>query len=353
MALDGDFKMRTSHKLTQLFLAASVMVCVFMFTFMTTTALGADPGAPYPATSAVSDQKAGSVLVFNFYTSSPFGGAGNNTQNTRFNITNTNPALTAFIHIFFVAETCAVADYHACLTPNQTATYLVSDYDPAINGYIIVVAENSLGWPASHNFLIGDEYIKQPNGSHANLGAEAFAAEFEGDMPFFNAGLFSAVLNFSGDASGYNKLPATLAASNIPSRVDQNETTLIINRIGGDLGTGAFPLERMFGLLYSDVEVSYSFSLNGGLCQRRILLTDSEPRTTPRFTVVIPAGRTGWMKFYTNNGNIGMVGSMINFNPNTSSRTDVFNGSHNLHKLTLTSTSVALTIPVFPPSCAL
>ncbi len=119
MALDGDFKMRTSHKLTQLFLAASVMVCVFMFTFMTTTALGADPGAPYPATSAVSDQKAGSVLVFNFYTSSPFGGAGNNTQNTRFNITNTNPALTAFIHIFFVAETCAVADYHACLTPRR------------------------------------------------------------------------------------------------------------------------------------------------------------------------------------------------------------------------------------------
>jgi uncharacterized repeat protein (TIGR01451 family) len=45
-------------------------------------------GAPYPASAAVSDQKAGSILVFPVYTSDATGGT---TQNTRIALTNSDP----------------------------------------------------------------------------------------------------------------------------------------------------------------------------------------------------------------------------------------------------------------------
>ncbi|MBK8312647.1 MAG: hypothetical protein IPL01_00895 [Acidobacteria bacterium] len=106
----------------------------------------------------------------------------------------------------------------------------------------------------------------------------------------------------------------------------------------GNVGT-------MFGLLYDDVEVSYSFSIFVG-CHTRVTLSDTTPRTAPRFTTVIPAGRTGWMKLYTNGAN-ALVGAMVNKNPNVDSRPDVFNGGHNLHHLTL-STTGQIAIPVFP-----
>ena len=85
--------MRTSRKLTQALLALSALVV------MGTAALAADPGLTYPATSEVSDQKAGSILFYNFYTSST---SQPNRQNTRFNITNTSSTSAASVHLFFV-----------------------------------------------------------------------------------------------------------------------------------------------------------------------------------------------------------------------------------------------------------
>src|SRR5204863_3910432 len=110
------------------------------------------PGPFYPASSEVTDQKPGSVLVYPIYTSS----VGANSQNSRISITNTHPNLRAWVHLFFVSDTCSVSDAFICLTPNQTSTFLASDLDPGTTGYLVAVATDGVtGCPIDFNYLIG------------------------------------------------------------------------------------------------------------------------------------------------------------------------------------------------------
>ncbi len=332
--------MRTSRKLTQTLLA------LFALALMTSFALAADPGLSYPATSEASDQKAGSVLFYNVYTS---GATSGNTQNTRVNITNTNSAVgaDAFVHLYFVAEGCAIADSYICLTPNQTASFLASDVDPGITGYIVAIAVDGVfGCPVSFNYLIGDEYVKFTTGHAANLGAVAFSAVATTPTTC-TAESNTAAINFDGQ--NYNCAPAVLALDNIGSRADGNDTLIIVNRVGGNLGIGAASLGTLFGLMYDDAENVLSFSVTGG-CQLRNSVSNNFPRTTPRFETFVPAGRTGWLKLYNQTGVIGILGAAINLNPNAASSAGAFNGGHNLHHLTLNCNST-YTVPVFPPSC--
>ena len=301
------------------------------------------PGTPFPATSEASDQKMGSVLIYNAYTS---GATSSNTQNTRINITNVNPSRDAFVHLFFVAESCSVADSYICLTANQTSSFLASDLDPGTNGYLVAVAVNGVnGCPEDFNFLIGDEYIKYATGHEANLGAEAISALA---VPPCDGNSVTAQLNFDGVS--YNRVSHALALDNIGSRADGNDTLLILNRIGGNLGTGAGVLGTVFGIFYDDAETAVSFTFNGGH-QFRTSLSNNFPRITPRFETYVPAGRTGWFKVWPTTPTLwGMTGAAINFNPNAASSAGAFNQGHNLHKLTLTNTANYV-IPVFPPAC--
>ncbi|MFN0111327.1 MAG: choice-of-anchor Q domain-containing protein [Blastocatellia bacterium] len=301
------------------------------------------PGQIIPSTAEANDQKAGSVLIYNVFTS---GATSGNTQNTRINITNTHPQLPAFVHLFFVAEGCSVADSYLCLTANQTASFLASDLDPGTSGYLVAVAVDGVrGCPTSFNYLIGDEYVKFSTGHAANLGAQAFSA-IAGGLPVCDGNSVTTQLDFNGVS--YNRIPATLALSNIGSRADGNDTLLIVNRIGGNLGIGASTLGSLFGILYDDAENALSFSVAGN-CQLRNSISNNFPRTTPRFESFIPAGRTGWLKIFNQTGSVGITGAAINFNANAASSAGAFNQGHNLHGLTLTTSSYV--IPVFPPSC--
>ena len=302
------------------------------------------PGALPQTTSPVNDQRAGSVLIYNIFTSS----TDPNRQNTRINLTNTNPSLPAFAHMFFIdGATCSVADSYICLTPNQTATFLVSDLDPGTTGYIVVVAVDRQGCPTNFNYLIGDEYVKFTSGHAANLGAEAITA-IAGGRPFCNENSVTATLPFDGVS--YSVLPHAVALDNLASRADGNETMLILNRIGGNLATATATLTAIFGLLYDDAENTVSFSFAPGTCQFRNVLTNSLPRTAPRFDSVIPAGRTGWMRLWVVDGTAAITGAAINFNTSAAANPNAFNQGHNLHVLTLTR-AASFTIPIFPPSC--
>lgn len=345
-----------------------IVLTLFALFALTGAALAADPGIPFPDTSDINDQKAGSVLIYNLYTSSA---TSPNTQNTRINITNTNSFADIAVHLFFVdGATCSVADSFICLTANQTASFLASDVDPGVSGYIVAVASNirgqDSGLPVHFNYLIGDEYVKA-EGFSANLGAEAIAAVRGG--VFLAAGGSLAILYFDGEE--YNQLPRVLADDNIPSRADGNETLLVINRVGGaNLATSGGAIGALFGILYNDAEDAFSWTFTANVCQLRAVVSSNFPRTVPRVESLITAGRSGWMKFWststtdlsslakpgtprfpvTSTNPRSLLGSAINKNANAGSQAGAFNGGHNLHKLTLNPADLII-IPIFPASC--
>ena len=314
---------------------------------VTTCAPPVGPGVAFSALSEISDQRAGSVLIYNIYTSNPTVPA---VQNTRINITNVNPGQDTAVHLFFIdGDSCSVADSFICLTRNQTTSFLLADFDPGTTGFMVAVAVDSItGCPSNFNYLIGDEYVKFSSGHAANLPAEAIPA-ISGNPTLCDETSPIATLNFDG--IGYGRLPRALALDDLPSRADGNDTMLIINRIGGNLGLGTSPLGTLFGIVYNDSEISSSFNLTGG-CQLRGTLSSNFPRTIPRLEQFIPAGNSGWMKFWIagNDGNKGISGAVINFNPNTAVSATAYNQGRNLHKLTLDSTN-SFVIPVFPPPC--
>ena len=307
---------------------------------LTVNCPGIGPGSLPQGNSPLSDQKAGSVLIYNVYTSS----TDPTKQNTRINLTNVHPSRLAQVHLYFVAEGCSVADSYVCLTPNQTTSFLMSDLDPGTTGYIVAVATNQMGCPINFNYLIGDEYVKFSSGHAANLAAISVSA-IAGGLTACNENTVIASLNFDGVS--YGLLPRTLAVSNVGSKADGNDTMLILNRIGGNLGIGASTLGTIFGIFYDDAENAVSFTVNGS-CQLRGSLSNNFPRTTPRFEQFVPAGRTGWLKLYRQEADIAMTGATINFNPNSTSSIGAFNQGHNMHVLTL-SGAASYIVPVFPP----
>lgn len=346
--------MRQTLKLTHVFLT---LLALALFAVQSQAQ---DPGTAYPRSSQVSDQRAGSVLVFNIYSSSP---SSPNLENARLSITNTNAATNASVtvHLFMIdGATCSVADSFVCLTQAQTTSFLTSDMDPGVTGYAIAVAVSGVtGCPVAFNYLMGDEYVKFASGHSANLAAVAFAAVYD-QFAACQPDSVTATLYFDNAGpvnDSYNLLPRTLALDSLTSLADGNSTMLVINRIGGNLGRTAAAIGPVFGLLFDDKENAASFGFTAASCQFRSLISSSFPRTTPRFNSLVPTGHTGWAKLWADGTDVGLLGATINFNPNAVGVAGAFNSGHNLHSLTInnfgfaTTNAPSITIPIVPPGC--
>jgi|SoiMethySBSTD1v2_1073268.scaffolds.fasta_scaffold381965_1 hypothetical protein len=340
--------MRTSPKLRHALLGLFAMAAISMGALAQSTRGPLNgPGAAIPPQSEAGAYKAGSLLFFNYYTS---GVAESGGQNTRVNITNTNNTSSVFVHLFFVnADDSSAADSFVCLTPNQTASFLASDVDPGTTGYIMAVASDEAGRPIVFNHLIGDEYIRMKTGHAANLSAESFAAiGSPGALVGCDSSSPLAVLNFNGAVGGYNRAPRVLALDNFSSPADGADTLLIINRVGGDLTSGGSEIGSLTGLVYGGADTSGSFSLNVDRCQFQGSITSSFPRTTPQISSLVPSGRSGWLKFFSQADN-AYLGAAIVLNADLETMRS-FNGGRNLHKLAMAA-NAQITIPIFPPDC--
>ena len=274
-----------------------------------------------------------------------------NSENTEISLTNTHLTSSVAVHYFYIDGSNGTAnDSFIFLAPGQTFSMLASDFDPGVRGYLIAIAVDSLtGCPLSFNHLIGSETIKLATGHAASFGAQAFAALFIGTSTDCSPGASTTTLNFDGNpfsGSSYNRLPQTLALNHISSLGDGDSTLLTVSRIGGDLSTSLPAIGSLSGVLYDPLENGYGFTFSSG-SQLLGTLSNNFPRTTPRFSNIIPTGSFGWMKLAPPS-NVGIIGAALTFNPNASSNQNAFISGANLAALTFAG-NVTLTMPVSVP----
>lgn len=296
-----------------------------------------NPGQASPPLAATP----GSLLVFNLFTSQP----GNRArQDSRINLTNSHETSAVTIRLLWVdGNSGAISNSFVRLSPLQTTSLLASDLDPGVTGYLLATAcDSTTGCPISFNNLLGDEYVKLASGHAANFKAESFSLSAAAS-PCLNAS--TAELRFDG--FDYNRAPRVLALSNLASRASGNDTLLVVNRFSGNWRTGVPALNGLTGVLFDDTEQSFAVSLIADRCQFFAALTDQTLRTTPRFSDVVKASRSGWVKLWTSDES-ALLGAAINFNPLSKTTSNAFNHGHRLHQLTATSSQ--LTLAVLPPA---
>ena len=316
------------------------------------------PSLAQPSPVTVSDQKAGSLLVFPYYDTGLIGGGGNKTQIA---ITNTSTAQNdnVTVHLFFMdGRDCTPVDFFICLTPNGSITLPVVDIDPGVKGYVIAVAVNGTdGTPIQKNVLIGNAFVNAiittggiPATYVGNYSAESFTAIGMG-AALFTAGAGTATLKFDG--LGYDPVPNVFAVQ-IQSPTDALNQLVVTSGLIGDM-TIADPLNSAVsnlsgaaqtgtGQLFSQNEKAYSFVrfLNGS-CQASTLISDRSPKVASTLSNIIKTGETGWMRFNVG----GAVGLLMT--PSTAPK--LLSGIRTLHKLGV-NTATTLTIPTFiPPTC--
>jgi hypothetical protein len=273
------------------------------------------------------DSRPGSVLFFNRYTSD-----SNNPQlsDTQISITNINPAGNASVHLFFVdGATGSIADFELSLTPNQTLSFLTSDIDPGIGGYIIAVATNG-SVPVQNNSLIGTALIRESDGHQVVLPAFPVAKISPG--PIAKDDDDSISLRFNGVE--YERLPGSLAVTSFNSET-ADASSLIVYSPAGDLISGSMETINVYSLLFDDAQRSIpsNFSVRGYRADPLSAFFNRQGGITRHS----PIPKRGWIRLSA--GSVPILGSVIN-------RGTGFSSGYNLPSLTLLP-SYEIRIPVF------
>ncbi|MEY3283115.1 MAG: hypothetical protein RIR86_1128, partial [Acidobacteriota bacterium] len=190
---------------------------------MTVSATPAGPGDPVGLVlGQTAAQKPGSVLIYNLYAS----GSNPAVSDSRISITNTSPVRSSYIHFFFVdGLNCSVADMTITLTPNQTTSFLASDFDPGVTGYLIAIATDANGFPEVYNHLVGESLVRLESGHRAALPALSVAALGLGG-PTCSPNATTTTVAFDG--LNYNALSRPLAVSGLSSIANGNSSLLSV-----------------------------------------------------------------------------------------------------------------------------
>ena len=151
------------------------------------------------------------------------------------------------VDLYFVdGSTCSVANARVTLAPNQTTSFLASDIDPGVVGYIVAVA-NFTGVPIWFNHLIGDAYIHELNEQAAMLPAMAVSRVSREDVRVE----VGDTANLIFDGREYERLPQVVVASSFNSQIT-HDTTLVTFVPTPNLGFGVNQSSTITTLLYDD-----------------------------------------------------------------------------------------------------
>ncbi|MFN7944878.1 MAG: hypothetical protein U0Z53_05970 [Blastocatellia bacterium] len=254
------------------------------------------------------DQKPGSVLIYNRYTSSAANPAR---EDSSISLSNTSLTDGVYVRLFLINGTCQPVDYTICLSPRQTVSLLASDLDPGSRGYMIAVACDSAGQPLQHNWLTGSVAVKQPNpvnGSAYDVTLSAVAiAKRTGGVVAPTGG----VAEMAFDDVMYDRLPAQVGADDVPSQTGGlNNTTLVVFRplpnLAGGIAGATF---RLTGSNNSGESTTVDVSATNA-CYKDIPL--STLRTTPKISDLIPPGSTAWFSVAPTE-NLPVLGAQFNY----------------------------------------
>jgi len=334
--------MRTSHNITRLFVALAALVVLSAASFAQGV-FGSTVANP-----TVSDQKAGSVLVFPYYNSNATG----STADTLIQITNVcnGPAVIggipnySYLHLFFM-KGCSPADTYACLTPNGSLNILASVYDPGVEGYLIAVAVDANGVPTQNNCFIGGAYVRDDNtGFIGSYGAESFWKYAPGPVTA-TAGGFGTI-NLNGVE--YDAAPTQFAVQvQDPAVADEY---VVLASVSGNLGSSlASTGQSGVGVVYRADETPASFQpqLNSG-CLAITLLDAGKIRVATQngnYNNFLKDSY-GYIKF---NVTSPAVGLLISKQGAAGSQVNRFSGIRTLHKTAVGAAT--LSSPIFPPFC--
>jgi hypothetical protein len=284
----------------------------------------------------VNNQKPGSVLVYPLYVFD----VNNPTQTwTEITITNTHRTETVVVHIHYInGVTGRVTDRfinHSLGTTNLN----YPDVDPGARGYIVAIAVDNNGVPINFNYLIGSESVKI-NGQHiASLNADAYEALWNGNrqLPGYKNG--DTVASIPLDGMVYAAVNAGYV------------TLLTVNRLAGELKTGGMPTSTLEfnGEVSIDKNIRPTFRVQTSSPQLHIPLSDQTlGMRNPPFSRVITNSGKGVMIFAPN-GDEGISGAALRYNPNTATNETLFTGGHNLHYLTFAPALLKMPIVAPPP----
>lgn len=281
------------------------------------------PPPPNQQPICVGCVKPGSVLFIGRYASHPTNPA---LGDTRISISGGSSSTGVSIHVFLVdGASCGIADFYL----DDGGSFLASQVDPGIEGYVVAVAVDDTGAPTQSNTLSGSAAIRESDGRMATLPGVAFAKLSPGSTAVTDS---TAELLFNG--SDYERLPNSLALAGFNSQTTDT-TFLSLYSPTSNLIVGAPQTANVFALLYNDVEIplSSSFPLT---CYRN----NSLQTLFNRQGVInrhVPVERTGWIHLSSNGR--PLLGAAISKGP-------VFNGGHNLHILG-SLPSYSIRVPVY------
>jgi hypothetical protein len=291
------------------------------------------------AASRQSDQKPGSVLFYHRYLST----IGNpNGNNTTISLTNTSPTQSTKVRMFFIsAADCSSFEQAVCLTPQQTTTFRMSDFDPGTTGYVVAVACDNQGNPTQFNWLIGNAQLRQTSPLtnqfyDATLSALAVAKRDAGSVAATNN-----VAEMAFNDTMYDSLPMQLAADNVPSQgtsaANGNATVLSLYRPVSNLAGGASSAPLLFALNNNTGQSSTGSQTIG--CYADLRLTSL--RWSIALATILPLGKTGWIRLSTSDSGV-LLGAQFN--------SGQYASGANLRAVTY-APDFRITIPIRAPGC--